>query len=88
MKKIFRNVAALAIVLMASCTNDLTNDVIAPIGGKTTVSVGIADTRTYLGELVDGTRKVYWSESDQIAINGVVSGDTPVISEDKTVATF
>ena len=87
MRKIFKTVAALAVVMFAGCTNDLTNEVVAPVGDKTTVTVGIADTKTYLGELVNGARKVYWSEGDQIAINGVASNKT-ILSEDKTYATF
>ena len=87
MKKIFRTVAALAVVMFAGCTNDLTNEVVAPTVGTTTVTVGIADTKTYLGELVDGARKVYWHNGDQIAINGNASTAIER-TEDKTSATF
>ena len=88
MKKIFRSVAALAVVLFAGCTNDIDTEVNAPvIGGETVVSVGIADTKTYLGDLVDGARKVYWDAEDQIAINGVASTQT-TLNEEKTVAEF
>ena len=87
MKKIFRTVAALAVVMFAGCTNDVTNDVVAPVGDGTTVTVGIADTKTYLGELVDGARKVYWHNGDQIAINGVAS-TAMTLNEEKTAAVF
>ena len=88
MKKIFRSVAALAVVLFAGCTQDLNNEVATPVvGGETTVTVGIADTKTYLGDLVDGARKVYWEADDQIAINGVASTQT-TLNEEKTVAEF
>ena len=87
MKKIFRTVAALAVVMFAGCTTDITNDVVAPVGGGTTVTVGIADTKTYLGELVDGARKVYWHNGDQIAINGVASSSI-TLNEEKTQAVF
>ena len=88
MKKIFRSVAALAVVMFAGCTNDIDNEVNAPVvGGETVVSVGIADTKTYLGDLVDGARKVYWEADDQIAINGVASTQT-TLNEEKTVAEF
>ena len=87
MKKIFRTVAALAVVMFAGCTTDMTNDVVAPVGGGTTVTVGIADTKTYLGELVDGARKVYWHNGDQIAINGVASSSI-TLNEEKTQAVF
>ena len=88
MKKIFRSVAALAVVLFAGCTNDIDTEVNAPVvGGETTVTVGIADTKTLLGDLVDGARKVYWEADDQIAINGAASIQT-TLNEEKTVAEF
>ena len=89
MKKIFRTVAALAVVMFAGCTTDLENEVAAPgVGaGQTTVTIGIADTKTYIGDLVDGARKVYWNSDDQIAINGVTSSAIER-NEEKTVATF
>lgn len=86
MKKTFRSLAALAVVMFAGCVNDLTNEVVEP-SGKTTVTVGIADTKTYLGDLENDRRKVYWSENDQISINGVASSSV-VLSEDKRSATF
>ena len=86
MKKTFRSLAALAVVMFAGCVNDLTNEVVEP-SGKTTVTVGIADTKTYLGDLENRTRKVYWSENDQISINGVASSSV-VLSDDKRQATF
>ena len=89
MKKIFRTVAALAVVMFAGCTTDLENEVAAPgVGaGQTTVTVGIADTKTYIGELIDGARKVYWNSDDQIAINGVASSAIER-NEEKTQAVF
>ena len=86
MKKIFRTVAALAVVMFAGCTNDFTNDVVTPIEGGTTVTVGL-DTKTYLGELVDGARKVYWHSDDKITINGNES-TAITLNEEKTLAIF
>lgn len=87
MRKIFKTVAALAAVVLAGCTNDLTNEVVAPVGGTTVVGVGFDQTKTYLGDLVDGARKVYWSEGDQIAINGNASTKSE-ISENARYAEF
>ena len=89
MKKMFKTVAALAVVMFAGCTTDLINDVVTPgVGaGQTTVTVGIEDTKTYLGELVDGARKVYWHNGDQIAINGVASTAVE-LNEEKTAGVF
>ena len=86
MKKIFRTVAALAVVMFAGCTQDLDNEVLAPVGG-TTVTVGLEDSRTYLGDLVDGARKVFWSSNDKIAVNGVASTAIER-TEDHTSANF
>ena len=87
MKKIFRTVAALAVVMFAGCTQDFGNDVVAPVVGGTTVTVGLEDSRTYLGDLVDGTRKVFWSSNDKIAVNGVASTAIER-TEDHTSANF
>ena len=88
MRKIFKTVAALAVVIFASCTNELMNENNAPIDSETTVvGVGFVESKTYLGDLVDGARKVYWSEGDQIAINGNESTEI-AISENKNFAEF
>ena len=88
MRKIFKTVAALAVVIFASCTNELMNENNAPIDSETTVvGVGFVESKTYLGDLVDGSRKVYWSDGDQIAINGNESTEI-AISENKNFAEF
>ena len=90
MKKIFRAVAALAVVAFAGCTTDLENEVVAPgVGaGHTTVTVGIADTKVYFGDLEeDGTRKMKWHDGDKLGINGATSTAIER-TEEKTSATF
>ena len=100
MKKIFKLLAALALVVSAGCTKELPNDTVAPEENpentpentpevqKTVVTISLDKTRTSLGDLeADGSRKVYWSEGDQIAINGAVS-DNICIAEGNTRATF
>ncbi len=89
MRKVFKFVAALAAVMFAGCTNDSSKDVITPIEGEiTVVGVGFDETKTYLGEFVEGVSgKVYWSEGDQIAINGNTSSKIE-ISENKKFAEF
>ena len=51
------------------------------------VTPSSASLKTSLGELVDGKRKVYWCEGDQININGVTSS-TMTLSDDGKAATF
>ena len=86
MKKIFRSLAALAVVTFAGCVNELTNEGVGQ-SDKTTVTVSFTDTKTYLGDLEDGSRKVYWSDGDQISINGVASSSV-ALSDDKRKADF
>ena len=86
MKKILKSLAVLALVISAGCVNELANDIDVS-AGKTVVTVGLEATKTYLGDVVDGTRKVYWSEDDQIAINGVASTSI-CIADGNTFAEF
>ena len=88
MRTILKTLAVLAVTTLAGCAKDLINGIVEPNEGEiTTVSVGLCDTKTYLGELVDGSRKVYWSENDQISINGNASASVK-ISESKRSAEF
>ena len=71
MKNILKSFAVLALAIFSGCINELTNQT-ADTTQKTTVTIGFAETKTYLGELEsDGTRKVYWSDDDKISVNGV-----------------
>lgn len=89
MKKIFSAVAALAAVMFVGCTTDITEEnVVVPSGDATTITLGIDDSRTALGDLEeDGSRKVFWNEDDQIVANGVTSAKS-TLSESKSFATF
>lgn len=88
MKNIFKTVAAFAAVVLAGCTTDFNEEIAAPQGGKTTVTIGLPESRTTLGELVEGKRKVYWTDGDMIVINGVTSAPTEINEENAGVATF
>ena len=86
MKNILKSLAALSLMIFAGCVNEMTNDVVIP-DGKTEVTIGFAESKTYLGDLENGTRKVYWSDDNKISVNGVASSSV-VLSEDKRSATF
>lgn len=88
MKNIFKTVAAFAAVVLAGCTTDFNEEIVAPQGGKTTVTIGLPESRTTLGELVEGKRKVYWTDGDMIVINGVTSAPAEINEENAGVATF
>lgn len=63
-----------AMVLLASCSKELAAPEISISKAKTVIEVGISPaTKTYLGESEAGVRKVYWSDGDQIAVNGTAS---------------
>ena len=79
--------AGLALTLVTGCMKDDTSDVIVS-GGKTQISAGISETRTSIGELVDGSRKVYWSNGDQIAVNGTASAALENLGEQTGTAVF
>lgn len=79
--------AGLALTLVTGCMKDDTSDVVVS-GGKTQISAGISETRTSIGELVDGSRKVYWSNGDQIAVNGTASAALDNLGEQTGTAVF
>ena len=86
MKKIIKMFSALTLIMSMGCVNDLNDEVVNP-SGQTIVKIGLEKTKTHLGELVDGSRKIYWSDGDQISINGVSSSEIR-ISDENTYADF
>ena len=69
--KLFVAVAVLAVGF--ACTTDATEDLGVAVGGKTTITLSLEESRTQLGEKADGVYPLYWSEGDQISVNGIVS---------------
>ncbi len=71
MKK-FSVICGLALAMLAAgCAKDATTDINPNV--KTTLSVSLDGTRTYLGEAIDGVTPILWSEGDAVAINGTSS---------------
>ena len=66
-----------AIGLLAGCAKEaqeIENTVDNPSNAKTVLVVGISDDlKTNLGDPENGKRKVFWSNGDQIAVNGTSS---------------
>ena len=87
-------VAVAALFVGVSCTTDTTEDLGQQIVGKgqtvLTVSTGesVLDTKTSLGGKVDGTYPIYWSNGDQLSLNGVASAPLANVEENATSATF
>ncbi len=77
-----------ATVLLASCQKEFQTPEIVISKGVTTLEVGLPDTKTYLGDAVEGTHKVYWSNDDQIAVNGTASNALAELPENAGSATF
>ena len=69
--KLFFAVAALFAGF--SCVTDATEDLGVKVGGQTTVTLSLEESRTQLGEKAGEVYPLYWSAGDQISINGVTS---------------
>ena len=83
--KIFLAVAALVAV---SCTTDATDDLGVVVDGQTTLTVSLEESRTQLGEKVEGLYPLYWSENDQLSVNGVASSALSADEAGKASAQF
>ena len=74
MKNLTKLFVAVAVLFTGfACTTDATEDLGVAVVGKTTITLSLEESRTQLGEKVDGIYPLYWSEGDQISVNGVVS---------------
>ena len=63
-----------ALALLAfSCTREINQDAPVVPGAKVTISAGIAETRTALGQPEGSVYPNLWSAGDMIAVNGVTS---------------
>ena len=77
MKRIVSILAA-ALTLLVSCSKEMREEQ-APSPtpeagqGKTVLTVTSAFTKTTLGDLVDGSRQIYWADGDCINVNGNTS---------------
>ena len=84
--KIFMVVAALVAV---SCTTDVTEDLGIQLNGvgQTTLTISLEESRTQLGEAVNGLYPVAWSANDAISVNGIKSTSI-AIDSNASVASF
>lgn len=79
-----------AIVLLAGCNKEVAiEEIPQPEVAKTVLEVSIGqDTKTVLGAKENGEYKVYWSDGDQIAVNGEPSEALSGLSGNEQSATF
>ena len=90
MKAITRFLLAVVAMVAVSCTTDTTEDLGVGLGnndGLTEISLSLEESRTQLGEKAGDLYPLYWSEGDQISINGVESNALSV-SGNSATATF
>ena len=88
--KIF--MAVVAGMFAFACTTDTTEDLGLQVGGANgaivELSLSLEESRTQLGEKVDGLYPVYWSAGDKISVNGVESGEAIINQSNPASATF
>ena len=85
LSKLFGVVAAIAVV---SCATDVTEDLGIAVGGQTTLTISLEESRTQLGEKAGEVYPLYWSEGDQISVNGISSSNLSAEAEGSATATF
>ncbi len=78
--------ALLPLVMLAAGCEE--KEEMQPSEGRTVLTVGLPDSKTYLGASEDGKRKVYWASGDRIAANGVASDPLEGIPADALSAEF
>ena len=91
MKNLAKIFMVMAAALFAfSCVTDSIEESAIHVGkGATSLTVSLEESKTQLGERnADGKYPLYWSEGDQIAINGVASEPLSASYNGNAVATF
>ena len=83
--KLFVAVAALGAF---SCATDVTENLGVDLGGQTTITLSLEESRTQLGEKAGEVYPVLWSEGDQISVNGVASAPLTASQAGKSKAEF
>ena len=71
-----------------ACTTDATEDLGVNGLGQTKIVLSLEESRTQLGEKVGDLYPVYWSEGDQISVNGVASNALTAEQAGSSVAAF
>ena len=91
MKTLTKLFLAVAVGMFAlSCVTDATSDLGVKLGGGqvTEFSISLEESRTQLGEEVDGFYPLYWSEGDAISVNGIASAALSAAQAGSAAATF
>ena len=76
MRKLTKFFIAVVLLEAYACTTDTTQSLDAPHGqGLTEITISIEESRTQLGEYNGELYPLYWSEGDQISVNGLPSDE-------------
>ena len=89
MKNLTRIFFAIAALVAVSCTTDATEDLGIQLNGvgQTTLTISLEESRTQLGEAVNGLYPVAWCANDAISVNGIKSTSI-AIDSNASVASF
>ena len=74
-------------LLALSCANDPIEELNVETS-QTTLTLSLTESRTTLGEKVDGIYQLYWSKGDKISVNGIESEEAEINSADPSRAIF
>ena len=91
MKNLTKIFFAVAVAMFAfACVTDTTEDLGIKVEGQGGVelTLSLEESRTQLGEKVDGLYPLYWSEGDKISVNGVESGEAIINQSNPASAVF
>ena len=90
MKNLAKIFVAFAVLMAYSCATDPVEDQSVQLGGNalTTITLSLEEARTQLGEEADGHYPLFWSEGDQISVNGVASQPLTAAQAGQASATF
>lgn len=88
MKRFTKLLFAVAAMLAVSCTTDATRDLSVQPNVRTTITISLEESRTQLGEKVDGLYPITWSEGDAIAVNGTPSTALTAEQSGNAIASF
>ena len=86
MKTFYKIFVAVAFAFASfACTTDATNDLGIDV---TSITLSLEESRTHLGERAGDLYPLYWSEGDQISVNGVASSALSTDAAGAATATF
>ncbi len=88
MKKTSIFFAIATIALLSACRKENFNATESTPGAVTVIGVGINDVKTTMGAPVEGTRKIYWANGDQLQANDLTSAALADLPEECTSARF